>query len=57
MRRFYVKRQLEELKALERCENKDTRVYREAAEYRDRILASVAETGIACLDGIFELSI
>jgi len=32
MRRFYVKRQLEELEALDRCENKDTRVYREAAE-------------------------
>jgi hypothetical protein len=44
MRRFYVKRELEQLKALDRCQNKDTQAYREVAEYRDQILASVAET-------------
>ena len=45
IQRFYTKQQLEQLKALDRCPNKDTQVYREAAEYRDQILASVAETG------------
>jgi len=45
IQRFYTKLQLEQLKVLDRCPNKDTQVYREAAEYRDQILASVAETG------------
>ena len=45
MRRFYVKRELEELNALDRCQNKDTEAYREVADHRDQILASIAETG------------
>ena len=45
MQRFYIKRKIEEFKRLDSCPNKDTQAYREIAEYRDQILASVAETG------------
>jgi len=45
MRRFSIKRKIEELKRLDDCANKETRTYKEAAEYRGQILASVAKTG------------
>jgi len=45
MRRFSIKRKIEELKRLDDCVNKETRTYKEAAEYRGQILASVAKTG------------
>ena len=45
MRRFSIKRKIEEFKSLDNCPNKDTQAYKEIAEYRDQILNSVAETG------------
>ena len=45
MHRFSIKRRIEELKRLDGCTKKETREYKEVAEYRDQILASVAKTG------------
>ena len=42
---FSIKRRIENLKRLDGCTNKETREYKEAAEYRDQILASIAKTG------------